>query len=117
MAGIVLLISTLIPAHAQTAPQPDKARLSLKVSGNCEMCKERIETAVDVKGVKTAHWSKKSGELVVNYNPQKISAESLESSLVLAGYDTEHRTATEQKYLALPKCCRYREPIPGDMKP
>ena len=32
---------------------------TLNVRGNCGQCKERIESAVDVKGVKYAEWNKK----------------------------------------------------------
>lgn len=45
---------------------------TIKVSGNCESCKTRIEKAAKVDGVSKATWDAKTSVLTVVYNPEKI---------------------------------------------
>ncbi|MBS3914596.1 MAG: hypothetical protein KG003_08855 [Bacteroidetes bacterium] len=87
---------------------PTKATVYFKVSGTCEMCKERIEHALDVKGVKTAIWNVKSQQVMVIYNPRKLEEIQLHNLVAIAGHDTEKVKASEQAYADLPECCLYR---------
>ena len=35
-------------------------KISFIVSGKCDMCKERIENALDIKGIKFADWNEET---------------------------------------------------------
>lgn len=83
--------------------------VSFKVEGICMMCKERIENALSVKGVKKASWDKDSKICEVVYNTKKISEEELHKLLNEAGHDTERKTASKEQYSKIHACCRYRE--------
>ena len=83
--------------------------VKLKVFGNCTQCKERIETALDVKGVKAAEWNIDTKILVVVYNSEKITIEKINQIVANSGHDTEKAKAPDSVYLKLPDCCMYRE--------
>jgi len=82
---------------------------SIKVYGNCTMCKKRIETALDHKGIKKAEWSPKTKELQVVYNSDKISETEIHEIVAKAGHDTDKAKAKDETYAKLPFCCLYRD--------
>ncbi|MCF8268067.1 MAG: hypothetical protein K9I69_08265 [Ignavibacteriales bacterium] len=80
----------------------------IKVHGNCGMCKDRIEQAVDIKEVKYAKWDKNSKMLRVAFEAT-VSADSLQKRIAAVGHDTDKYKADNEVYSALPKCCLYRD--------
>lgn len=78
------------------------------VHGVCNMCKERIENAALIKGVKKATYDKHNHKLVVIYKPEKVELDKIEREIAKAGHDTEHYKADEKVYNSLPECCAYR---------
>ncbi|MFN8296126.1 MAG: cation transporter [Chitinophagales bacterium] len=82
-------------------------KASFIVSGNCDMCKERIEKAAKTAGVKSAVWNEDTHVLTVSFVPNKVSVDQVEQSIAKAGYDTPKFKATEEDYNKLPKCCQY----------
>lgn len=87
---------------------------SIKVAGNCGMCKKRIEAAVKVDGVSTAAWDAKTKMLTINYDASKIKLEDVERKVADVGHDTPKFKATEAVYSKLPGCCKYdRDAAPG----
>ncbi|MEI6275205.1 MAG: efflux RND transporter periplasmic adaptor subunit [Prolixibacteraceae bacterium] len=84
--------------------------LSFHVSGNCEMCKERIEsTAKSVIGVASAEWSAGKRLLQVSFDPAKTNSEAIQLAISKSGHDTEKFKAPDEVYLKLPECCLYRK--------
>jgi periplasmic mercuric ion binding protein len=92
-----------------TLAQSGVITASIKVYGNCGMCKKRIETALDHKGIKKAVWDSKTKELQVVYSSAKISEQKIHELIALAGHDTDLVKAKEEKYASLPFCCLYRD--------
>jgi len=82
---------------------------SFKVGGTCEMCKKRIERAVDVKGVKYANYDLKTHTLEITYVPSKISEEKIHELINAAGHDTEKSKASDEVYDQIHECCKYRD--------
>jgi len=80
---------------------------SIKVSGNCGMCKKRIETALKVPGITSADWNVKSKMLTVNYETSKLTLNEVQQKVADAGHDTPKFKATEAAYSKLPGCCQY----------
>ena len=81
-----------------------------KVSGNCEMCKERIETAAkSVAGVASAEWSAETKLLHISFDGGKTNIDTIQKAIAKAGHDTEKYKAPEDVYKALPECCLYRQ--------
>ena len=107
---LLISLCCLLFITAAFQPKPgEKALLTVRVAGTCNMCKDRIEDALDVKGVRSASWNQKSRILMVSYFPDKISADSIETLVANVGHDTDHKTAPAEKYSALPECCLYRK--------
>jgi len=81
---------------------------TLKVSGNCDMCKARIEKAAKIDGVTKAEWNKKDKTLTATFDPAKTSIDAIGKKIAAAGHDTEKAKATDAAYNKLPGCCQYR---------
>jgi hypothetical protein len=101
VAIMALTISTLAFAANKTE--------SIKVSGNCEMCKTRIEKAAKGNGVVKADWSDKSKVLTLVYDPAKVTSDDVQKKIAAVGHDTPKFKATSVVYNALPGCCKYRK--------
>ncbi len=79
-----------------------------KVSGNCGMCEETIETAVKaLAGVNEADWSQETKMLHVSFNSDKVKLAEIHKTIAKAGYDTEIEKADDEVYNNLPECCQY----------
>lgn len=80
----------------------------IKVNENCGMCKSRIEKAVNsIGGIESATWNEEAQELAVNYDERKTSPMQIQTSVAMAGHDTEMFSASDKKYAGLPGCCQY----------
>lgn len=85
---------------------------SVRVAGNCDMCKARIEKAArDHVGVLNASWDKDSKILQLRLDENATSPEAVEKAIAKAGHDTQNHRAHEGAYKNLPGCCQY-ERIP-----
>ncbi len=80
-----------------------------QVSGNCEMCKIRIENAASIAGVKKVAWNKETQNLRVFYRKDKVSLEEIHQAIANSGHDTEKIKAKNEDYEKIPHCCSYRE--------
>jgi len=82
----------------------------IKVSGECDMCKDRIETAAKtVSGVKSAEWTAEKQMLNVEFDPNKTNSDAIQKAIAKAGHDTEKFKAPDEVYKQLPECCLYRK--------
>jgi periplasmic mercuric ion binding protein len=80
----------------------------VKVAGNCESCKTRIEKAAKIAGVTKADWSIKTKVLTITYDPKKVTIDAIQKSIAAVGHDTPKYKASDKVYNALPGCCLYR---------
>jgi periplasmic mercuric ion binding protein len=94
---------------AELLAQSKTSKASIKVYGNCVMCKQRIETALDQAGIKLATWDNKTRNLEVVYNSKKISEQKIHELVAGAGHDTDKVKAKDEVYAKLPFCCLYRD--------
>lgn len=83
--------------------------VKFKVYGNCTQCKDRIEDALDTKGIKKADWNIETKQIEIVYVPSKITVEQIHALIAKAGHDTELVKAVDSVYVTLPDCCLYRE--------
>ena len=90
--------------------QDKNARASMDVDGVCAMCKERIEkAAIKTKGVKSAVWTIDTHQLDLIYDARKTNVDAISASIAAVGHDTKAIKATEEAYLSVHDCCRYRD--------
>ncbi len=80
------------------------------VSGNCEMCKERIETAASsVSGVSSATWDIGTKEVHIEFDPGVTTLDAIRKVIAVAGHDNGKYRAPDDVYNNLPECCLYRK--------
>lgn len=82
---------------------------TISVNGVCEQCKERIEDAAFIKGVKKADWNKTSKKLVIIFDQNKTTLKAIETSIAKAGHDAGEIKALPADYKKLPSCCAYKD--------
>ena len=80
---------------------------TLKVSGNCGMCKKTIEKSAKEAGASYALWNKETKMLTVKYSSTGTNKNKIESKIAAAGYDTPDIKATDEAYSKLDGCCQY----------
>lgn len=82
--------------------------ITINVSGNCTMCKKRIEkAATSLTGVKSTDWNVKTKQATVLFDSQKVTKEQIQKNIANAGHDSEGIKAEDASYNSLPSCCQY----------
>lgn len=77
------------------------------VWGNCGMCKETIENALKIKGVKKADWHIESKILTVSIDTALVDVPTVQKAIASAGYDNVNYTGDNAAYAKLHACCQY----------
>lgn len=98
---IALLMAISSFAFAQTKTE------TFKVSGNCGMCKNKIEKAAKDAGATTAVWNVEKKELTVTYTSSSTNTAKIQQKIADVGYDNAGFTATAESYDKLHACCKY----------
>ena len=100
LIAVLALISASVKAQITTQ--------TLKVNGECSMCKKTIENACyGVKGLKTAEWNEDSLTLTVSFDSTKTTPMAILKRVAMVGYDSEQFKAADKVYLKLHGCCQY----------
>ena len=104
----VVLMATVLGFNSFAQAQSTSKTEKLKVSGNCEQCKARIEKAAKLDGVTKADWSTESKILAVTFDPSKTNIDQIAKKVAASGHDNEKAKADDKAFNALPGCCKYR---------
>lgn len=88
---------------AQSSEKTD----TIKVYGECGMCKSRIQKTLKIDGIASAAWDADTKLLIVAYDPAKMSNDEIQKKIAAVGHDTEKYRAEDSIYSKLPGCCRY----------
>lgn len=97
--GLLIMISSTLFAQTKTD--------TIRVWGNCGMCKKTIETATKKEGVESADWNKNTKMLTVVYDASKTTNSNIQKNIAAAGYDTEKFRGDDSAYDKLHSCCKY----------
>jgi len=87
---------------------------TFKVSGNCGMCKTKIEKAAKEAGAKEASWDVDSKILTVTYKSSSTNTAKIQEKIASVGYDNAGATATNESYDKLHGCCKYERAVNSD---
>src|SRR5690606_23583629 len=94
--------------HGNMESSADKTHDMFTVSGNCEMCKSRIEKAAkSVKGVISANWDVNAKVIHLDFDSKVTSKGDISKAIAKVGHDTELDKASKAAYDGLPSCCLY----------
>lgn len=109
---IVALLAIVLGTSSFAQMQDHKAmniskNETIMVSGNCDMCKKRIEKAAKIDGVSKAEWSDETKLLTLEYDPMKVKSDDVQKAIAAVGHDTEKFKADDKVYSGLPGCCKY----------
>lgn len=96
--SLVALVTFLSAGAQQSA--------TFQVSGNCGMCKTRIEKAAKEAGATDAKWDMEAKQLTVNYSANS-SVASIQQKVAAVGHDNAGARATDEVYGKLHGCCKY----------
>lgn len=94
---LVLLLSLNLAAQ-QSA--------TFAVSGNCGMCKSRIEKAAKEAGATEASWNVESKQLSITL-PANVTLASIQQKVAAVGHDNAGAKASDEVYNKLHGCCKY----------
>lgn len=109
MKTFILNLIVVMLISFTTIAQNNKIKTdTITIKGNCGQCKERIEEAAFIKGVKTAEWNKTTKILTVVFNTDKTSLDKIADAIAKAGHDSQLHTTADKAYKTLPSCCAYR---------
>ncbi|HOW26581.1 MAG TPA: heavy metal-associated domain-containing protein [Bacteroidales bacterium] len=82
-------------------------KIEIKVSLQCEMCKERILNDLSFeKGIKDIDVDIKAKTVTVTYHQDKTTPEKIRTAISKIGYDADDVPADPEAYSKLPKCCQ-----------
>jgi periplasmic mercuric ion binding protein len=100
----------LVASHFSFAQ--DTTTETIPVSGNCGMCKSKIEKAATKAGATKADWDIEAKKLTVTYSSSSTNAAKIQQAIASVGYDTRDFKTTDEAYNKLHGCCKY-ERAPG----
>jgi|APEBP8051073220_1049391.scaffolds.fasta_scaffold03584_2 hypothetical protein len=100
-SAIALVIAFTFNSFAQSKTE------SFQVSGNCGMCKTRIEKAAKDAGAASASWDKDTKQLTVTYESSLTNTAKIQQKLADVGHDNPGFKTTDDVYNKLPGCCKY----------
>lgn len=104
---IMMAITVLLSAVNSPAQIRNAETATVKISGNCDMCKTTIEKAGNVKNVATVEWNKDLKTAALHYDSKKTNQDEILKRIALAGYDNQQFLAPDDAYAKLPGCCQY----------
>lgn len=107
MRSVLVMFIAVVFSVSMSAQTGKLKNETIKVSGNCGMCKTRIEKAAKAEGAATASWDSKTKMLAVSYDPSKTNSDAIAKKMAAVGHDTEKYKADDKVYDALPGCCHY----------
>ncbi|MDB5272625.1 MAG: cation-transporting ATPase [Chitinophagaceae bacterium] len=80
---------------------------SFYVRGNCNMCKDRLESGVkNISGVAQAKYNVKEESLKVTYDTTKTNRTTIEEQCAELGHGTKAHPMNEKNHEQLPECCK-----------
>ncbi len=105
LATSLLLTSTSLFAQIKNAKTE-----TVKVYGNCGMCKSKIEKAASQKNISTAEWNEETGMATITYDEKLTNKDAILKKIALVGYDSDAFKASDAVYNKLHDCCQYDRP-------
>lgn len=111
-----LLIALLLLAGSFTF-NTETATIDIKTSAECDMCKTRLEKALNLsRGVIESKLNLTTRVVTIQYNPEKTTPDKLRKIISHTGYDADDVKAQPSAYKRLPECCR-KESANGSCEP
>lgn len=108
----LLFVTALNVSFAQSKKEETT---TVKVWGNCGMCKKLIEKTALANGATVANWNTETKMLELKYPKGKTTSDKIQQAIANVGYDTEKFTANQEAYDNLHECCKYERKAAGNV--
>lgn len=102
IAIIVMLSNGVVSAQIKNSKTA-----TVKIYGNCGMCKKTIEKAGNIQDIAFVDWNKDTKIAILTFDSTQTTQNKILKEIALAGYDSEKIKAKTEDYANLPKCCQY----------
>ncbi len=110
-----MLLSTSINAQIKNAKTE-----TVKVYGNCGMCKTTIEKTGSIKKIAKVDWNQETQMATLTYDTSVTNQDEILKRIALVGYDSDKFLAPDDVYNNLHGCCQYdrvaKVPVKEDNK-
>ncbi|WP_312825029.1 DUF3347 domain-containing protein [Epilithonimonas sp.] len=108
----ILMVITVLLSSINIFAQIKNAKTeTIKIYGNCGMCKSNIEKAGNLKNIAQVDWNKDTKMATIIYDEKKTNQDEILKRIALAGYDSEKFLAPDDVYAKLPECCLYKREL------
>ncbi len=102
-----MVIIVLLSITASYAQIKNAKTESIKIYGNCEMCKATIEKAGNLKKTAKVDWNEETKMASITYDSKTTNTNAILKRIALAGYDSDSFLAPDLAYSKLMDCCKY----------
>jgi hypothetical protein len=104
----IMMVAFMLLSITQSNAQINNAKIeTVKIYGNCGMCKSKIDKAGSQKNIAEVVWNKDTKMATLTYDAKKTNQEEVLKKIALAGYDSDFFLAPEKVYSSLNGCCQY----------
>jgi copper chaperone CopZ len=108
MKNLILLITLFLTLSLTGFAQIKNAMTkTVRIYGNCFMCKAQIEKAGNQKNIAEVDWNLQTQIATVTYDSKMTTANKILKRIALAGFDNDRYLAPDAAYKKLEQCCRY----------
>ncbi|MCL6462181.1 MAG: DUF3347 domain-containing protein [Flavobacterium micromati] len=112
ISKIGLAITMLLTITFTNAQIKNAKTETVKIYGNCGMCKTTIEKAANLKNIAAVDWNKDTKMATLKYDATKTNQDEILKRVALVGYDSDKFLAPNDVYANLHGCCQYdRSPL------
>lgn len=116
VSKILVAITALLSSSNSFAQIKNAKTETVKIYGNCGMCKARIEKAGNRKNIANVTWDKETKKASLQYDLSKTNQDEILKRIALAGHDNEKYLAPDNVYTQLPECCLYKRELKVNSK-
>lgn len=104
---MMLVLITGLTLTSVSAQSEKLTEIDIKVSSQCNECKETIEKALAFeKGIKSSSVDLETNTVKVTYRVGKTTPEKIRKAISEVGYDADDITANPKAYENLSDCCK-----------
>ncbi len=115
MFNLLIVLSVALSVTSGFAQIKNPKTETVKIFGDCDMCKTAIENAGNLKNVASVTWNKDSKMAEITFDSKKTNRDEILKRIALAGYDSDEYLAPDSAYAQLGECCKYerlkKEPV------
>lgn len=116
-SNFLIAITVLLSISNSFAQIKNAKTDKIKIAGNCDMCKSRIEKAGNEKNISKVVWNEKNQIATITFDDKKTSEKEILTRIASVGHDSEMVQTSPETYNDLPECCQYKRVSDTNLKP